>query len=101
RDYNNNSTVTRDLGTPASCISTWELTGKLNFERNYANWDGGGTFFFDVLDDQGKIITRVWHEMTYINDNNKPTQIKINGSNAVNMNEKDLYSFLNKPQSFI
>lgn len=100
RDYNNDHSVSRDLGTPASCINSWELTGKLNLERNVANWDNGGTFYFDVLDDQGKIISRIWHELTYISDDLKPTQIKINDSNAVNMNEKDLYCYLNKPQNF-
>ncbi|HEY1046573.1 MAG TPA: T9SS type A sorting domain-containing protein, partial [Bacteroidia bacterium] len=52
------------------------------------------------LDDQGKIITRITHEMTFIDNNNKPTQIKINGTDAVNVNEKYLYSCVNKPQDF-
>lgn len=100
RDYNNNYSVSRDLGNPASCLNSWQLTGKIDMDRNFPNWDGGGTGYFDVLDDQGKIITRITHEMTMISNDNKPTQIKINGTNAVNMNEKDLYTTLNKPQNF-
>lgn len=100
RDYNNNSSVSRDLGSPASCLNAWKLTGRINLERNFPNWDGGGTGYFDVLDDQGKIITRITHEMTFIDNNNKPTQIKINGTDAVNVNEKYLYSCINKPQDF-
>lgn len=100
RDYNTPGTVSRDLGVSASCQTSWKLTGKLNFENNFPNWDNSGAGYFDILDDQGKIIARITHEMTYITDNNKPTQIKINGKSIVNVNSKYLYSTLNSLNGF-
>lgn len=100
RDYGTPGSVNRDLGTPASCQTSWKLTGKLNYENNFPNWDNSGAGYFDILDDQGKIIARITHEMTFISNTNKPTQIKVNGQAVVNWNEKYLYSTLNKLNGF-
>lgn len=100
RDYNSTGTVTRDLGTSASCQTSWKLSGKLNLENNFPNWNNSGAGYFDILDDQGKIITRITHEMTFISNTNKPTQIKINGKAIVNTNEKYLYSTINNTNEF-
>lgn len=100
RNYNNSYSVSRDLGKTSTCMKQWKLEGKLLFEQNYPNWESSNGGFIDVLDDQGKIIARITHEMQYINNNNKPTQIRFNGTAIVNVNEHHLYSTLNNTTPF-
>lgn len=55
-------TVTRNLGDANEAISNWKLEGNLTYEENRANRKGAGSFF-EVLDDNGKIITRFFPEI--------------------------------------
>ncbi len=100
RDFNNNSTVSRDLSIPNSCISAWKVNGEINLEYNYPNIDNGEYSYFDILDNNGKIISRVTHEMQYISSNSKVHQIKMNGKAIFNRNEKVLYDDLNTFKQF-
>lgn len=100
RGNNSSCLVTRDIGMGDSCLQDWKLSGSVNYESNYPNWNTSGAGYFDIVDKDGRIIARITHDMTYISDANKPTQIKINGKPVVDKNEKYLYSTLNKHMDF-
>lgn len=99
---NPNSTysVTRDLGLATTCTQGWTLSGKIIYENNFPNWNATNAGYIDVLDDQNKVIARLTHEMVYINDQNKPTSIKLNGKAIITLNEKYLFSDLNNLNQF-
>ncbi len=94
-----NYNVTRDIGVPNACITAWKISGNMNLEFNYPNIDNGEYSYFDILDPQGKIISRVTHEM-YYSGNDKINQIKLNGKALFTRNEKYLYDHLNNHQAF-
>lgn len=100
RRNTSNYSVTRDLGSSISCLQNWTLSGGILMEGDNPIIDNLGAGYFDILDDQGKIISRMTHEMTYISQNNRPTQIKINGKNVMSVNLPYLYSDLNKINNF-
>lgn len=100
RRYGYSYNVSRDLGPSISCLQNWTISGGILFEHDYPIIDNTGAGYFDVLDDQGKIISRITHEMTYISQNNRPTQIKINGKNVMSVHEPYLYADLNKINDF-
>jgi hypothetical protein len=54
--------VSRNLGINDDVVS-WNLTGKITWEGNYANQEGGGSYL-EVLDDAGKVITRFFNKGT-------------------------------------
>jgi hypothetical protein len=59
------STVTRDLGNNQS-LTSWTLNGKLNWDTNYANsQNGAGGSYIEILDNNGKIIARLYSVETY------------------------------------
>jgi hypothetical protein len=92
--------VTRDLGTPRQCMTSWKLTGTLSYDANYAKFvDDNGGGYFDVLDDQGKVITRIIHEQ-YLKNGQMYINIKCNGKTVVNSIDKYTYAVTNKPQPF-
>ncbi len=92
--------VKRDLGNAGSGYTTWRVSGHINYEGNYAMWDDEqeGTFF-DILDDQGKVITRLTHEQ-YVNGNEMNKQLNFNGQTLLDLPEKDIYAALTKNQAF-
>jgi hypothetical protein len=86
--------VMRDLGN-VSGISGWQLTGKLSYEKNIPNDDpsnlgpsaAAGGSFMEVLDDQGKVLTRFfWHMLT----SSKTTRLYINNKQIVSAPDSDL-----------
>ncbi|GEP97428.1 hypothetical protein CCY01nite_36880 [Chitinophaga cymbidii] len=91
------ATVDRDLGEVSS--AAWELSGDLNYERNYPNEDslklgpdGNGGSFMEVLDDQGRVIVRFFWNMKYRSKDTRlyaNNKIIINGHNDV---MKPIYS---------
>jgi hypothetical protein len=59
------NTVTRDLGNN-NLLNSWAISGKLNWENNYPNAaNGSGGSYIEVLDNVGKIITRLYSVETY------------------------------------
>ncbi|MFM6983049.1 MAG: T9SS type A sorting domain-containing protein, partial [Chitinophagaceae bacterium] len=94
-----NYSVSRDMGLPNACITSWKVSGNINLEHNYPNIDNGEYGYFDILDAQGKIISRVTHEM-YYSGNEKINQMKMNGVSIFTRNEKYLYDHLNNHQFF-
>jgi hypothetical protein len=57
-------TVTRDLGTVSPQLTSWDLSGIVSYVGNYENTDGGGSYI-EVLDSQGKVITRLFTSVWY------------------------------------
>lgn len=75
------SIVTRNLGN-LSGISGWQLNGMVSYDRNQPSEDtvnftpsGTGGSFMDVLDDQGKTLTRLFWS---VNTKSKITRLYIN-----------------------
>jgi hypothetical protein len=92
--------VTRDLGTPATCIGSWKLNGSISYDGNYPKWtddDGGG--YFEVLDNQGKVISRITQEQ-YMSNGQMYIMLKCNGKTIHDMMDRYTYIFSNKPQPF-
>ncbi len=56
-------TVTRDLGTTGS-VNSWKLTGTINFSGNNSNLSSAGGMYFEVLDVNGKVLTRLQTVLT-------------------------------------
>jgi hypothetical protein len=100
RRFNMAYTVTRDLNVTLNCVENWKITGGMLLEQDYPIVDNAGGSYFDVLDVNGKVISRITHESTYITQNNRPTQIKINGQNVMSVHEPYLYADLNKINQF-
>jgi hypothetical protein len=94
------STVTRDLGKVSPCIAGWKLSGTLNYEDNYATWDQHGGSHMQVVDDQGRVIARITHELIFDNDMLFPTQVKCNGEAIVNQNQNKLAGVTTRDQPF-
>jgi hypothetical protein len=73
RQANTIKSVTRNLGNNTLPLKQWKLNAVVNFEGNYANADndmsenGGGGSFLEVLDNGGKVITRIF----FHTDNNE------------------------------
>jgi hypothetical protein len=66
------ATVSRDLGTPLGTLRGWQITGSVNYEGNIPGEDtsdlsptGRGGSYLEVLDDQGKILLRLFWHMSY------------------------------------
>ena len=79
RQPNNTAyTVTRNLGEVDASIASWSLSGNINYEKNYENTTGGGTYV-DVLDDQDRIIARVYPYLS----SNKTTSFILNDSKHI------------------
>ena len=61
--------VTKGIGSVSANINSWVLNGKINF---YENWpsssDDTAYAYFEVLDDQGKIIARIANEKVWSNN---------------------------------
>lgn len=66
RQANSVNTVTRSLGDNTTSLKQWKLNAIVNFEGNYANEDadlsanGNGGSYIEVLDDGGRVITRLF-----------------------------------------
>lgn len=61
------ATITRDLGTVGNNVSSWKLSGVISYANTYPNYDSDnlgadslGGCFLEVLDDQDKVITRLF-----------------------------------------
>jgi hypothetical protein len=61
------ATINRDLGTVGNYITAWKLSGTISYSGTYPNYDssnlgpdGLGGSFIEVLDDQNKVIARVF-----------------------------------------
>ena len=91
--------VTRDLGKPVACIKSWKVTGAINYTGNTASWDQYGASYFDIVDDQGKIISRVTNELSMVNAS-YPTQVKCNGTAIVNFPDLKMRGITNIDQPF-
>jgi hypothetical protein len=100
RKYNAAYYVTRDLGTTTNCTKQWSISGALLFENNYPNSDPNNEGFFDILDDQGRIISRLSVEGQYINSNTRVNQVKLNGTSIVNTLEKNVFANFNNATNF-
>ncbi|WP_207534032.1 PA14 domain-containing protein [Desertivirga arenae] len=57
-------TLTRNLGTVPCTITGWKITGNVNYDGNYENQTGGGSYL-DVLDNSGKVIVRFYTKIIY------------------------------------
>src|SRR5690606_12312000 len=57
RRYNNTYTVTRDINVTVSCLQSWKVTGGMLMEHNYPIIDRNGGMYFDILDNNGKVIS--------------------------------------------
>ena len=74
-----NSYVTRSIGSISPSLTSWEISGNLCFYDNWPNIVGENPgSFFDVLDDTGKIITRIINEQDHSLDYNTDTWVKGN-----------------------
>ena len=92
--------VTRDMGTARQCMNSWNISGSLSYDANYAKFnDDNGGGYFDILDDQGKVISRIIHEQ-YLKNGQMYINIKCNGKTVVNLVDKYTYAVTNKPQPF-
>ncbi|MFM6983749.1 MAG: T9SS type A sorting domain-containing protein, partial [Chitinophagaceae bacterium] len=100
RKYNTSYSITRDLGTTTNCTKQWSVSGALLFENNYPNSDPSNEGFFEILDDQGKIISRLSVEGQYINSNTRVNQLKLNGTAIVNTEEKYVFANFNNATNF-
>jgi hypothetical protein len=91
--------VTRDLGLSSNGYSAWKVYGTIDFEGNSPKWnDDIGGAYFDILDDQGKVITRFTHEQKWTTE--MTHQINFNGEELMDKNEKYLYAMISKYQPF-
>ncbi|MBI5003514.1 peptidoglycan-binding protein [Candidatus Kaiserbacteria bacterium] len=66
-----NATVTRDLGTPDASTTSWMLTGAVVFASGLSGSPNMGDYegmYFDVLDDAGKVISRLYTKQVTAND---------------------------------
>jgi hypothetical protein len=65
RQANTVNTITRNLGSH-NPVKQWQISGIVNFSGNYPNQDkdlsenGSGGSFLEVLDDAGKVLTRLF-----------------------------------------
>ncbi len=100
RKYNANYSVSRDLGTTTNCMKSWNVSGLVLFYWNYPNDGTNNEGYFEILDDQNKIIARITHEGQYVNSNTRVNQIKMNGVAIVNDYEPKLYNILNRTTPF-
>lgn len=74
-----NSYVTRSIGSISSSLTSWEISGNLSFYDNWPNVVGEDPgSFFDVLDDTGKIITRIINQQDWTSGYNSDTWVKGN-----------------------
>jgi hypothetical protein len=69
--------IKRDLGTNKN-LSSWELTGKISYDNCMPNTSIGG--FLDVLDNNGKIITRFYNTIDF---STSPITINIYANNTL------------------
>jgi hypothetical protein len=92
-------TVSRILDSAAGCLSEWSLEGLINFDGGIPGWDDNGSAYMDILDEQGKIISRLSYEMVY-DRIVYPTRLKLNGEAIVNGPYKDLSAIFNNFQTF-
>jgi hypothetical protein len=100
RKDSSNYSVTRDLGQASNCLSAWKLKGIMNFDENFpeiTNEVGG--MQLEVLDNQGKVIIRITHEMVY-QGNVPPAWLKINGKTIVTKTQAQIQAIINKNQAF-
>lgn len=64
RESPSEATLSKNLGT--NNTNSWSLSGELNYANNYAATDGGsGGQFFDILDQNGKVIFRFFPQVNY------------------------------------
>ncbi|WP_218029177.1 PA14 domain-containing protein, partial [Segetibacter aerophilus] len=78
--YSQNSgayNVSRDLGTNVG-LNSWELTGKVSYDNSMPNTSIG--VFLDVLDNNGKIITRFYNSIDY---SASPVKINLYANNTL------------------
>ncbi|MFD2573952.1 PA14 domain-containing protein, partial [Spirosoma soli] len=73
--------VTRDLGSSTNSLSSWKFTGVVNQDGNFFNIDEGqnrnGGSVIEVLDTDGKVITRVYPQV-FLNRPNAPSAVYAN-----------------------
>jgi hypothetical protein len=96
-----NYTVSRDLVLPNTCLNSYKLKGVMNLDENFpviTNEVGG--LYIDLVDNTGKIIARITHEMIYQGTTN-PSSIKINGRSVVTRSNGILNTIIHKNQAFI
>jgi hypothetical protein len=97
------SSVTRDLGNNTG-VTAWKVTGKLNYEGIYEYNNGsdtrrGGGQFIEVLDNNGKIITRLYPKG--INDGSNTTGLYGNETPIFILKTMpEFYQFMNVGRSF-
>ncbi|WP_254448780.1 RICIN domain-containing protein [Spirosoma rhododendri] len=79
---NSRYTVTRDLGNNSS-LSSWRLSGVITFDNTNPNngtpdqSDSGGSYF-EVLDNAGKVLARLYQQV-YFGPSNPPVKTIANG----------------------
>jgi hypothetical protein len=92
--------VTRTLGNADTGYSTWKVSGTLNYDGDRGKWtdDDAGTYF-DILDDQGKVIARITHEQ-YLTGGQFNNQLNFNSKVAIDRPEKIMEAIISKHQPF-
>ena len=88
---NGSATVTRDLGTPSASTTSWTLAATVSFTGPDEVPYGG--IYFDILDDAGKVISRVYPNMiTYESDyrllGNSQVIVESSGSGSITAFQK-------------
>jgi hypothetical protein len=95
-----NYAVYRDLDLKSKCIKSWKLNGIMNLDQNYpeiTNEVGG--MQIELLDNQGKIIFSITHEMVW-QGTPPPSYLKINGTTVFTKPENQFNAIINKNQAF-
>lgn len=96
--------VNRDLGTVDNGITGWQLKGVLDYEKNLPNedslklgTDGRGGSFLEVLDDQGKVITRFFWVSNY---GSTLTHLYLNNKKVATGSDTAMLMIYSKAQPF-
>ena len=96
-----NYSVTRDLGQALNCLTSWTINGKLNLDENFPEIPGeAGGVHIEVLDDQGKVIFRLTHEMDWTQSGINPSWIKANGTTVVSRTQHQMEAIMNQNNPF-
>ncbi|MGA0556495.1 PA14 domain-containing protein [Larkinella sp. VNQ87] len=83
-------TVSRSLGASGP-TDRWWLSGLINFEGNEGNVKSGGSFL-EVLDEQDKVIARVYVDIDYSGE--RPRTVMGNGVTIISLSQKTMAGML-------
>ena len=96
-----NYEITRDISQSNKCLSAWTITGKINLDENFPEIPGDpGGVHIEVLDENGKVIFRLTHEMEWTQSGINPTWIKANGTTVVQRTQHQMEAIMNQNNPF-